>query len=333
MYQNRTVRLANRPQGQLSHDVFETSDEAVAEPGEGQILVKSEYVSLDPAMRGWLNEGKSYVPPVAIGEIMRGFAAGHVVASRNAKFKEGDAVSGLLGVQTHALSDGKGIVKVDTSLAPLPTWVGGLGMPGMTAYFGVRKILKPEAGETLVVDAASGAVGQIVGQIAKLEGARAVGIAGGVKKCAALTDEFGFDAAVDYKGGNLRAELKAAAPDGIDCAFENVGGEIFDAVLARMNLFGRIAVCGLISMYNATELPPGPRNMLAILAMRLTVRGFIVFDFIKDYPEASETLGGWYKDGKLKFREDIREEGIDAFARVLPLLFNGENFGKLILKL
>ena len=332
MTKNHVVRLAQRPSGTVKDEDFEIRSEDIADPGEGEFRVRNQYISLDPAMRGWMNEGKSYVPPVGLGEVMRALSAGTVEASRNPKFKEGDTVAGLLGVQTHAISDGTGVSHADTSLAPLQTWVGGLGMPGLTAYFGLLKVAEAREGETVVVSAASGAVGQVVGQIAKLKGCRAVGIAGGPEKCKALVDEFGFDAAVDYKGGNLFADLKAAAPDGIDVDFENVGGDIFDTVLAQMNPFGRVAICGLISIYNATELPPGPKNLRNILVMRLRVQGFIVFDFLKHNTEALQALGGWYKDGKLKFREDLREGGIETFPSTLRELYTGGNFGKLILK-
>ena len=333
MKMNKTVRLAQRPKGPVKPEDFDIREEELPEPGDGEIRVRNAFVSLDPAMRGWMNEGKSYVPPVGIGDVMRGFAAGHVEASRHPGFKEGDTVTGLLGVQSHAISDGKGVSRADTSLAPLQTWVGGLGMPGLTAYFGLLKVAEAKEGDTVVVSAASGAVGQVVGQIANIIGCRSVGIAGGPEKCDFIKSEFGFDAAVDYKAGNLFGDLKAACPDGIDVDFENVGGDIFDTVLAQMNPFGRIAVCGLISMYNATELPPGPKNLRNVLVMRLRMQGFIVFDFIKHNEEAMTALGGWYKDGKLKFKEDIRDGGVEAFPAVLSDLYTGGNFGKLILKL
>ena len=332
MTTHKTARLAQRPKGSVKPEDFDIREEAMPELADGEIRVKNAYVSLDPAMRGWMNEGKSYVPPVGIGEVMRAFAAGHVEASRNPDFKEGDTVTGLLGVQEYAVSDGQGISRADTSLAPLQTWVGGLGMPGLTAYFGLLKVTEAKQGNTIVVSAASGAVGQVVGQIGNIIGCRTVGIAGGPDKCQALKSDFGFDAAVDYKAGNLFKDLKSACPDGIDVDFENVGGDIFDTVLAQMNPFGRVAVCGLISMYNATELPPGPKNLRNVLTMRLKVQGFIVFDFLKHYPEAMEALGGWYKDGKLKFKEDIRDGGVETFPAVLSDLYTGGNFGKLILK-
>ena len=332
MTMNTVVKLARRPQGHVSREDFTITHEPLAELNDGEIRVATQYISLDPAMRGWMNDAKSYVPPVGLGETMRAFAAGTVEASRNPKFKEGDTVSGLIGAQSHAVSDGQNVVKADTSLAPLQTWVGGLGMPGLTAYLGLTYVGEPKEGETLVVSAASGAVGQVVGQIGKIYGCRTVGIAGGADKCAALTADFGYDAAVDYKGGWLADDLKAACPDGIDVNFENVGGDILDTVLAQMNFRGRVAICGLISAYNATSPVPGPYNFRSILVNRLRVQGFIVFDFIKKYPEAYEKLGTWHKEGKLTFKEDVREGGLEAFPDVLKMLYTGENFGKLILK-
>lgn len=234
MATNRQVILAKRPSpGLVTPDVFTVKDAPLAEPDEGEVRVKIAYVSLDPAMRGWINEGRSYVPPVAIGGVMRSFSVGIVDASKHPAFNVGDAVQGMMGVQQYAISDGKGLVKVDPSAAPLERWVGGLGMPGWTAYFGLLEVGQPKAGETVVVSAASGAVGSIVGQIAKIKGCRAVGIAGGTEKCRYVVDELGFDACIDYKSGNLAEQLKAACPQGIDVNFENVGGEIFDTILMQ----------------------------------------------------------------------------------------------------
>jgi NADPH-dependent curcumin reductase CurA len=283
-------------------------------------------------MRGWMNEGRSYVAPIGIGEVMRGYAAGVVEASNNPAFKPGDAVQGLFGVQHYALSNGERVVKVDTGQAPLERWIGGLGMPGWTAYFGLLEVGQPKAGETVVVSAASGAVGSVVGQIARIKGCRAVGIAGGPEKCRYVTEELGFDACVDYKAGRLAADLRAACPKGIDVYFENVGGEILDTVLLQMNVFGRIPLCGLISAYNATEMPAGPKNLRAVLTQRLKMQGLIVFDWANRVPEAVAQLGLWHKEGRLKIREDVREGGIDAFPDVLNLLYTGGNFGKLVLK-
>jgi NADPH-dependent curcumin reductase CurA len=333
MSMNRTVRLVKRPApGLVSPDCFEIRDEPVAEPGEGEFRLRAEYVSLDPAMRGWVNEGKSYVPPVALGDVMRAFSAGTVEASNHPEFRVGDKVVGLFGVQTHAISDGRGVQRVDTDIAPLQSWIGGLGMPGLTAYFGLLRVGEAKAGDTVVVSAASGAVGSLVGQIAKLKGCRAVGIAGGPEKCRALIEVDGFDAAVDYKAGDLGAQLDKACPDGIDVDFENVGGEILDTILPRMNTFGRIAVCGLISAYTATSVPPGPVNLRYVLTQRLKMQGLIVFDFARDNAVALADLGAWVQEGKLKLREDVREGGVDAFVETLNLLYTGGNFGKLSLK-
>ena len=329
---NRQCRLAARPVGMTKRSDFEIADAPLPEPGDGQFRVKVSHISIDPAMRGWLAEGRSYVPPVQIGEVMRAIGVGTVDASNHPDYAVGDTVVGMYGVQQYALSDGQMVNKVDPSLAPAQRWIGGLGMPGITAYFGLLEIGKPQEGETVVVSAASGAVGSVVGQIAKLKGCHVVGIAGGPEKCAYVVDELGFDACVDYKAGNLAADLKAACPKRIDVYFENVGGEIFDTVLAQMNTFGRIPVCGMISMYNATELTPGPANIRSVLVNRLTMRGFIVFDFIEKYPEAIANLGKWHAEGAIKLREDVRAGGIDAYPDVLNLLYTGGNQGKLVLQ-
>jgi len=332
MTTNRVARLAQRPVGLVKREDFAFADEAVPEPGDGEFRVKTAFISLDPAMRGWVAEGRSYVKPVGIGDIMRAYAAGIVDASNHPHYREGDAVVGLFGVNEYGISDGKGVVKADTSIAPLEAWVGGLGMPGVTAYFGLLDVGEAKEGDTVVVSAASGAVGSIVGQIAKIKGCRAVGIAGGPEKCAYIVDELGFDAAIDYKNEDVREAIKRTCPDGIDVNFENVGGDIMDAVLGRMNTFGRVAICGMISLYNATE-PPGPlANLRSILVNRLKVQGFIVFDFAAKYGDALKQLGTWHAEGKLKLRQDVREGGIDAFPDVLNLLYTSGNFGKLVLK-
>jgi NADPH-dependent curcumin reductase CurA len=317
----------------VTPDVFGVEERPAVDAGPGQFRVKIAVISLDPAMRGWINEGRSYVPPVAVGDVMRAFAAGHVDQSNHPGFKVGDAVQGLFGVQHYAVSDGTRVVKVDTTLAPLSRWVGGLGMPGWTAYFGLLEVGQPKPGETVVVSAAAGAVGSIVGQIAKLKGCRAVGIAGGADKCAYVKDTLGFDACIDYKAGNLSADLKAACPKGVDVYFENVGGDILDTVLMQMNVFGRIPVCGLISGYNATSMPPGPKNLRAVLTQRLRMQGLIVFDWADRVPEAIQQLGAWHTSGQLKIREDVRSGGLEAFPDVLNLLYTGGNHGKLVLTL
>ena len=329
---NRMVKLARRPVGLPVRADFAFEDGPVPEPGPGELRVKIEVISLDPAMRGWMAEGKSYVPPVALGAVMRGYAAGRVEVSRHPGFQPGDAVQGIFGVQRYAISNGERVVKVDVGQAPLARWIGGLGMPGWTAYFGLLEVGQPKPGQTVVVSAASGAVGSIVGQIAKLKGCRAVGIAGGPDKCRDVVEKLGFDACVDYKAGNLAADLKAACPNGIDVYFENVGGEMLDTVLLQMNMFGRIPVCGLIANYNRTEPAPGPKNLRALLTQRLRMQGLIVFDWEKRIPEAIAELGAWHAAGKLVIREDVRDGGLDAFPDVLALLYTGGNNGKLVLK-
>jgi NADPH-dependent curcumin reductase CurA len=311
---------------------WQYTEEVVGEPKEGEILVEVQYLSLDPAMRGWMNDAKSYIRPVGIGEVMRAGGAGKVLASKHPKFSQGDLVSGAFGVQQYAVSDGKGVVKVDTRFASLPTYLGTLGMPGMTAYFGLLEIGKPKAGETVVVSGAAGAVGMVVGQIAKIKGCTVVGIAGGSEKCAFLKSELGFDAAIDYKGEDVKKALKEHCPKGIDVYFDNVGGEILDAALARLAMHARIVICGAISQYNATEGMKGPANYMSLLVNRASMTGMVVFDWADRYAEAAREMAGWIAAGKLKAKEDVVEGGVDAFPETLLKLFKGENFGKLVLK-
>ena len=333
MAANRVCKLVKRPTpGLAKPDIFSIEDQPLQEPGAGEFRVKIGYISIDPAMRGWINEGRSYVPPVGLGDVMRSFSVGVIDASNTPNFKVGEVVQGLFGVQQYAISNGERVGKIDLSKAPMERWVGGLGMPGWTAYFGLLEVGLPKPGETVVVSAASGAVGSIVGQIAKIKGCRVVGIAGGAEKCRFVKDELGFDACIDYKAGNLPAALKSSCPSGIDVYFENVGGEILDAVLLQMNTFGRIPVCGLISAYNATSMPDGPKNLRCVLTQRLTLRGIVVFDWADRIPEAIRDLAAWHAEGKLKIREDVRTGGIDAYPDVLNLLFTGGNNGKLVLK-
>ncbi len=331
---NTQVTLVKRPApGLITPDCFEVREVPVGEPADGEVRIKVGFVSLDPAMRGWVNEGRSYVPPVGIGEVMRAYAVGIVDASRHPDYKVGDAVQGVLGAQSYAIVKGGGrLVKVDPKLAPLERWVGGLGMPGWTAYFGLLEVGQPKEGDTVVVSAASGAVGSIVGQIAKIKGCRAVGIAGGPEKCRYVTDTLGFDACVDYKAGDLAGQLAAACPKGIDVNFENVGGEILDAILPQMNVFGRVAICGMISAYNVTAAPQGPANFRAVLTQRLRIQGLIVSDWASRIPEAIATLGAWHAEGRLHIREDVRTGGLGAFVETLNLLYTSKNNGKLVLK-
>ncbi len=333
MATNLQVQLALRPKpGMLPPGAFRTIETPIPEPAEGEIRVRVAFVSLDPAMRGWVSDAKSYVPPVGVGEVMRAYAVGIVDQSRDPNFKTGDAVQGLLGAQQYAVLNGRRAVRVDTSLAPLERWVGGLGMPGWTAYFGLLEVGQPKAGETVVVSAASGAVGSLVGQIAKINGCRAVGIAGGPHKCKTVVETLKFDACADYKSGNLAEQLSQHCPNGIDVYFENVGGEILDTVLPQMNLFGRIPVCGLIANYNATDAAPGPKNLRAVLTQRLRMQGLIVTDWAKRIPEAVAQLGQWHKEGRLVIREDVRTGGLAKFGETLNLLYTGGNDGKLVLK-
>src|SRR5688572_11495267 len=305
MTTNHQVRLAARPVGMPKRSDWQFTEEAVPEPREGELVVKIQYLSLDPAMRGWMNEGKSYIRPVAIGEVMRAGAAGRVIASKHPKFAAGDLVSGGFGVQEYAVSDGKGVQKVDARVVPLTTYLGVLGMPGMTAYFGLLDIGKPQPGNTVVVSGAAGAVGSVVGQIAKIKGCTVVGIAGGADKCRLLVQELGFDAAIDYKNEDVKAALKQHCPDGIDVYFDNVGGEILEAALARLARGARIVICGAISQYNATEPVKGPSNYLSLLVNRASMTGMVVFDYAERYTEAAHEMALWMADGRLKGKEDI----------------------------
>lgn len=324
------IVLASRPQGEVSVDNFRLETAPVPELKDGEVLIRNHYLSLDPYMRMRMEDAKSYAAPQAIGETMIGGTVGEVVATKNPKFAVGDKVVGMLGWAEMGVSDGVMLRKVDTTHIPLSAYLGSVGMPGMTAWYGLTQIMQPKAGETIVVSAASGAVGSVVGQLAKLRGCRAVGIAGGAEKCAYVVNELGFDACVDYKAGNLQADLAAATPDGIDAVFENVGGEIFDASLARMNPFGRIALCGMIAGYDGEPLPI--KNTRVLLTMRLTMRGFIVSEHIDLWPEGLKELGMLVATGKLKFRESVAPNLAAAPEAFLGLL-KGKNFGKQLVKL
>ena len=329
---NCQVRLANRPEGLPADSDWTISKEAIPTPAEGEFLLGVIYLSLDPAMRGWMRDARSYIEPVEIGAVMRALGLGKVIASNHPGYKVGDHVSGMTGVQQYVVSDGKGMQKVDPALAPLPTYLSTLGMPGLTAYFGLLDVGLPKEGETVVVSAASGAVGAVVGQIAKIKGCRTVGIAGGADKCRYLIDELGYDAAIDYKNEDMAEGLKRTCPKGLDVYFDNVGGPMLDSVLGRIKFGARIVVCGAISQYNASKEDfYGPKNYLALLVNRARMEGMVVFDYIKRYREAAMEMGGWMMQGKLKSREHI-DTGIENFPNSLRKLFNGENFGKLILK-
>ncbi|AOW94832.1 NADP-dependent oxidoreductase [Rhodococcus sp. WMMA185] len=325
--------MAKRPIGRPDDSTWEITSEPIPEPSSGEFTVQVDYVSLDPAMRGWLNDVKSYVPPVQIGEVMRTHAVGRVIASQNPAFPVGQLVTGPFGVQEFALSNGRDVVTADESLAPAPTWLGALGFPGMTAYFGLTDVGKLEKGDTVLISGAAGAVGSIAGQIAKLKGATVIGIAGGAQKCAWLTGELGFDAAIDYKSESVGKALHAAAPNGIDLYFDNVGGEILDAALAHLRKNARIALCGAISGYNATEPQPGPSRYLSLLINRASMTGFIVFDYLDRFPEGMAAMSEWIRAGQIVTREQVESGGVEAFGRTLTMLFDGANTGKLVLKI
>ena len=332
---NRQIVLASRPSGKPESANFRLDETAIPVPEDGQVLCKTIYLSLDPYMRGRMNAGKSYAPPVEIDEVMGAGTVGQVIESNNSKFNAGDFVFGYGGWQEFWVQNGTELKKVDPQLAPISTATGVLGMPGVTAYTGLLNIGKPKKGETVVVAAASGAVGSVVGQIARLKGARAVGIAGSAEKCKYVTEELGFDACVNHNSPEFAEALKVACADGIDVYFENVGGKVFETVSPLFNDFARIPVCGIISAYNATELPPGPNLtpllMRDILVKRLTFRGFIVWDFASQENEALSELANWIKDGKLHYREDI-VDGLENAPEAFIGLLEGKNFGKLVVR-
>jgi NADPH-dependent curcumin reductase CurA len=333
--ENLQFLLARRPVGMASESDFQKVTQPLHELADGEILVKTLYLSLDPAMRGWMNDAKSYIRPVAIGEVMRAGGIGEVVASKSPAFAVGDTVAGGLGVQTYwqgAASDkAAALHKIDARVAPLTTWLNTLGMPGMTAYFGLLESGQPKAGETVVVSGAAGAVGQTVGQVAKQLGCRVVGIAGGKEKCAFVVNELGFDACIDYKEGSLREGLKEHCPQGVDVFFDNVGGDILDTVLTRLAMKARIVICGAISQYNNTTPVKGPANYLSLLVNRARMEGIVVFDYADRYHLGVAALAGWLKEGKIKSKEDV-VVGIENFPQALTMLFEGKNFGKLVLK-
>jgi len=329
---NRRWLLASRPKGEPSADNFTLDEAPIPTPGDGEALVRSLYLSLDPYMRGRMRDAKSYVPPVELGAVMAGGVVGEVVDSRDPSLAAGDIVEGLLGWQEYGVLPASQLRRVDPDLAPISTALGILGMPGITAYFGLLDIGQPQAGETVVVSAASGAVGGVVGQIAKIKGCRTVGIVGGPAKAEYIQAELGYDAAVDYKAGSVLAKAVAAAcPDGVDVYFDNVGGAVSDAVLTRINFHARIPICGLISQYNLEAPELGPRLTGLLLINRARMEGFIVFDFIKRYPEALAQLSAWLKAGDLTYREDI-VDGFENMPAALIRLLRGENFGKQLVR-
>jgi NADPH-dependent curcumin reductase len=333
---NHQVRLAKRPVGLPTRDDWSFTSEPAQQPGPGGLLIKTLALSLDPAMRGWMNDAKSYIPPVGIDEVMRAGGIGKVVASQNPGFAVGDVVSGALGVQEYATVAGdqvqrSGLFKIDPRLGSATQWLNVLGMPGMTAYFGLLDVGQPKPGDTVVVSGAAGAVGQTVGQLAKIKGCRVVGIAGGRAKCDWVVQELGFDACIDYKGGNLKAGLKELCPKGVDVYFDNVGGEILDDVLARLARGARIVICGAISQYNNTTPVQGPKNYLSLLVNRARMEGMVVFDYADRFPVAVAELAGYLKAGRMKSKEDV-VQGLETFPEALVKLFTGANFGKLVLE-
>jgi NADPH-dependent curcumin reductase CurA len=329
---NRQVRLAARPVGLPRPTDWEFTSEPVPVPGPGEFLVEVAYLSIDPAMRGWMNAGRSYIPPVEIGAVMRAGGTGRVAASEHPGFAVGDHVFGMFGVQECAISDGRGVLKLDLSLAPPTTYLGALGMTGLTAYFALLDTGKAKEGDTVVISGAAGAVGSVAGQIAKIKGCRVIGIAGGAEKCRRVTEEFGFDAAIDYRLPHLRRTLRELAPGGVDVYFDNVGGEILDDVLTCLARGARVIICGAVSQYNETEVR-GPANYQMLIVARASMTGMLVFDYADRYPEAMTELAGWYRAGRLVSRETVVPGSVEDFPETLLKLFEGVNTGKLILEL
>ncbi len=330
---NRRFLLRERPTGRIDPDTFELTEEALPELGDGEALVRVDWISLDPTNRMWINDTPTYLPPVGIGEVMRAAGLGEVVASKNPNYAVGQTVQGLLGWQEYAIaSDASFLMPVDVAEGVSPSaYLGALGMTGLTAWIGIREIGKPQPGETVVVSAAAGAVGSVAGQLAKNAGARVVGIAGGPDKCALLIDQLGFDAAVDHRADDWAAQLAAATPNGIDVDFENVGGDLMDAIFARLNVGARVALCGLISGYNAADPPPGPRAFGNLLIQRATLQGFIVLDHFGRAPEATSEIAGLIEAGSLTPLETV-VEGFEQLPTAINMLFDGKNVGKLVVK-
>lgn len=329
---NRMLKLASRPVGMARPENFVVESAPVAAPAAGEAQIKVLLASLDPAMRSWMNAGTTYIPGVGIGETMRALGLGRVVESRDPSLAQGDYVVGMPGLQEYATEPAGALTRIDPDLAPLPTHLGALGMPGMTAYFGLLEVGALKDGETVVVSGATGAVGAVVGQIARIKGCNVVGIAGGPTKCRYAVEEIGLDACIDYKAEDVFAALRRHCPQGIDVYFDNVGGDILDAALANTALHARVVICGAISQYNTTSFK-GPDNYLALLVQRARMEGFVVLDYMARYGEAVPVMARWIAEHRLKPREDVREGGIDAFVPVFNSLFSGENFGKLILKI
>jgi NADPH-dependent curcumin reductase len=330
---NTQCRLAARPVGLPEPSDWEVVEEPVSSPADGEFLVRVQYVSVDPAMRTWMNAGRSYVPAVGIGEVMRSGDIGRVIQSRHPDYAVGDELYGVFGVQRYALSDGRGVMPVETSLAPAPVYLGALGISGLTAYFGLLDVGRPEPGQTLVVSGAAGSVGSVAGQIGRITGCRVIGIAGGEEKCRWLVEDLGFDAAINYKSGGLREKLKSHAPNGIDVFFDNVGGEALEAALARLARGARVVLCGAISQYNSTSAIRGPANYMQLLVARASMTGFVIFDYADRYREGVAQLANWLHSGELQSRADVIRGDVSDFPAMLLSLFRGENTGKLVLAL
>jgi NADPH-dependent curcumin reductase CurA len=328
---NRQWRLKSRPSGLIKADNFELVSQPTPEPGEGQLLIRSVYLSLDPAMRGWLIDRPSYVPPVQVGEIMRGLAVGIVEKSNHPKFATGDRVQGMFGWQEYLVSDGEAVTKLPESGLPFSAYLGLFGLVGLTAYAGLLEVGRPKGGEALLISGAAGSVGSLVGQIGKIKGLRVVGIAGTDEKCNWLREELTFDAAVNYKDANYKKQLKAACPNGVDIYFENVGGEILETALYLMNTFGRVVACGMISQYNATGSVPGPSNLALVISKRLKIQGFLATDYSSKVKEMVINFTQWYSSGQLKYRVDI-VRGLEAAPVAINKLFDGSNHGKLMVQ-
>lgn len=335
MNTNTQVKLAKRPVGLPDDACWSIEKNPIDTLQEGEVLVQTQFISLDPAMRGWMNEGKSYIRPVQIGEVMRAGTAGVVVESKNAHFKPGDPVVGSWGVQSYAVVDGsvmRPVQKVDISFTGLPTYLGTLGIAGLTGYFAFLDVGKPNTGEIVLISGAAGAVGMVVGQIAKIKGCKAIGIAGSDDKCQYVVQELGFDACINYKTQDIRKSLKELCPEGIDIYFDNVGGDILDIALTQIRKKARIVICGAISQYNATTAVKGPANYLSLLVNRARMEGMVVFDYQDQYPQGIAEMSKWMKEGKLKTKEYVVEGGIETFPATLLKLFTGENTGKLVLQ-
>jgi NADPH-dependent curcumin reductase CurA len=329
---NKQLMFQKRPFGFPDADTWRLDENEIPELAEGEVLIQQHYISLDPAMRGWMNDSKSYIEPIAIGDVMRAGSIGKVIKSNNhSTFKVGDCLTGWGGVQQYIATNGDGWYKVDDTLAPMPKYISALGMPGMTAYFGILEVGKLKEGDIVLVSGAAGAVGSVVGQIAKIKGCTVVGIAGGQHKCDYLINELGFDAAIDYKSEDIYQALKEKCPKGIDVYFDNVGGDILNAALTKLRMNARIVICGAISQYNNKTAIKGPSNYLSLLVNRASMQGMVAMDYAKDYGKAAQDMGLWMMQGKLKSKEDIYD-GIENFHDTFQRLFSGDKIGKLVLK-